>query len=297
VPRLEGFRRHGEWTQWPPQLVAVAGGALHGRRIAIDPEGGGDDPAGTAPGGTRASALNLEVSRALAAMLTAAGAEVMLTREGDQAVSELGRVQVSEGFRAERYCASGTRTRRPWPGITSTAPPAGAGRNVSRARSTSSGCRYRRVGESAKYALAQVSAAAVYATLARTDSSEADLLAPGRLRAEAFALFLALARDLAGAPAANGGAADDGLALSAAAAAWPVDSLLVRDAAGVPVAGAAIRLGAALVIATDARGTARFARTEAGALPVEVEDARARVRTVLLDSDRGRILESGRTPR
>ena len=297
LPRLEGFRRHGEWTQWPPQLVAVAGGALHGRRIAIDPEGGGDDPAGTAPGGTRASALNLEVSRALAAMLTAAGAEVILTREGDQAVSELGRVQVSEGFRAERYLRIGHANSPALAGHYFNSP---TGRRWAQriARALDElGLPAPRVGESAKYALAQVSAAAVYATLARTDSSEADLLAPGRLRAEAFALFLALARDLAGAPAANGGAPDDGPALSAAAAAWPVDSLLVRDAAGVPVAGAAIRLGAALVIATDARGTARFARTEAGALPVEVEDARARVRTVLLDSDRGRILESGRTPR
>jgi len=295
LPRLEGFRLHGEWTQWPPQLVAVAGGALHGRRIAIDPEGGGDDPAGTAPGGTRASALNLEVARALAAMLTAAGAEVVLTREGDQAVSELGRVQVSEGFRAERYLRIGHANSPALAGHYFNSP---TGRRWAQriARALDElGLPAPRVGESAKYALAQVSAAAVYATLARTDSSEADLLAPGRLRAEAYALYIALARDLAGAPAVSGGAPDDGAAQSAAA--WPMDSLLVRDAAGVPVAGAAIRLGAALVVATDARGTARFARTEAGALPVEVEDARARVRTVLLDSDRGRILESGRTPR
>jgi len=275
----------------------VAGGALHGRRIAIDPEGGGDDPAGTAPGGTRASALNLEVSRALAAMLTAAGAEVVLTREGDQAVSELGRVQVAEGFRAERYLRIGHANTPALAGHYFNSP---AGRRWAQriARALDElGLPAPRVGESAKYVLAQVSAAAVYATLARTDSSEAQLLSPGRMRAEAYALFLALARDLAGAPAANGSAPDDGAARSAAAAAWPVDSLVVKDAAGLPVAGAAIRLGAALVVATDARGTVRFARTEAGPLPVEVEDARARIRTVLLDSDRGRILESGRTPR
>jgi len=282
LPRLDGFRRHGDWEQWPPRVVAVAGGSLHGKRIALDPEGGGDDAGGTSPGGTRASALNLEVARALAAMLEAAGAEVVLTREGDQAVSELGRVQVAEGFRAERYLRIGHANSAPLVGHYFNSP---TGRRWAQrvARTLSDlGLPAPRVGESAKYTLSQVSAAAVYATLARTDSSESELLSPGRLRAEAYALYLALARDLAPATAAP---------------TWPVDSLFVRDAAGAPVSGAAVRLGAALVVSTDASGAVRFARTEDGPLPVEVEDARARVRAVLLDSDRGRILESGRAPR
>lgn len=290
LPRLDGYRRHGEWEQWPPRVAAVAGGALHGRRIALDPEGGGDDPAGTAPGGTRASALNLEVARALAAMLEAAGADVVLTREGDQAVSELGRVQVAEGFRAERYLRIGHANTAPLAGHYFNSP---TGRRWAQriARALDDlGLPSTRVGESAKYVLAQVSAAAVYATLARTDSSEADLLSPGRMRAEAYALYLALARDFASQPRAgqaSGGSAE-------VPPAWTVDSLLVRDAAGVPVGGAAIRLGAALVVSTDVRGTARFARTESGPMPVEVEDARARVRVVLVDSDRGRVLQASR---
>src|SRR5438045_3163536 len=64
VPRLAGFRRASDDTLWPPRFAALAGGALQGRRIALDPEGGGDDAAGSGPGGTRASALNLEVARA-----------------------------------------------------------------------------------------------------------------------------------------------------------------------------------------------------------------------------------------
>ncbi len=302
LPRLDGFRRHGAWEPWPPRITAVAGGALHGRRIALDPEGGGDDAGGTAPGGTRASALNLEVARALAGMLEAAGADVVLTRDGDQAVSELGRVQVSEGFRAERYLRIGHANTAALAGHYFNSP---VGRRwaqrVARALAEL-GLAAPRVGESAKYVLSQVSAAAVYATLARTDSSEALLLSPGRLRAEAYALFLALARDFAATAAAsstasgrgpeattaNGRANGDGVPV------WPVDSLLVRDAAGLPVAGAAVRLGAALVVATDAAGTVRFARTELGPLPVEVEDARARVRAVLLDSERGRIVQSPR---
>ena len=294
LPRLDGFRRHGDWESWPPRVAAVAGGALHGRRIAIDPEGGGDDAAGTSPGGSRASALNLEVARALAAMLEAAGADVVLTREGDQAVSELGRVQVAEGFRAERYLRIGHANTAPLSGHYFNSP---VGRRwaqrIARAL-TDLGLPATRVGESSKYVLSQVSAAAVYATLARTDSSETALMSPGYLRAEAYALYLALARDFAPAGTATGAASTPESAGAEAAASWPMDSLFVRDAAGVPVAGAAVRLGAALVVGTDATGAVRFARTETGPLPVEVEDARARVRAVLLDSDRGRILQTPR---
>jgi hypothetical protein len=114
----------------------------------------------------------------------------------------------------------------------------------------------------------------LYVTAARTDSSEAQLIAPGRLRAEAYALFLALARDLA-APGER----------------WPLDSLRVLDADGRPVAGAPVRLGTALVVATDSSGTARFARTEPGPLDVRVDDVRARLHAVLLDSERGRVLQ------
>jgi hypothetical protein len=134
------------------------------------------------------------------------------------------------------------------------------------------------VGESAKYPIAQVSAVAVYVSFARVDSAEAELLAPGRLRAEAYALYLALARDLTPDASMSGGE-------------WPLDSLRVLAADGRGVPAAAVRLGAALVVATDTSGVARFARTERGASPVEVEDPRAPLRAVLLDSDRGRVLQ------
>ncbi|HEV2105731.1 MAG TPA: carboxypeptidase-like regulatory domain-containing protein, partial [Candidatus Eisenbacteria bacterium] len=123
------------------------------------------------------------------------------------------------------------------------------------------------------------SSVALYASCARVDSAEAALLAPGRLRAEAYALFLALARDLAGPEAAAG---------------WALDSLRVQDAGGQPVPGAAVTLGGALVVATDALGVARFARTEPGPIEVQVDDPRARIRALLLESERGRILTAAR---
>ena len=131
-----------------------------------------------------------------------------------------------------------------------------------------------RVAESPKYPLAQVSAVALYVSPARVDSSESRLLASGRLRAEAYALFLALAQELAAPPAS-----------------WPLDSLRVLDADGAPRPGAAVTLGAALVVATDSSGTARFARSEPGDLPVEVVTNGVRLRALLLESERGRVLQ------
>jgi N-acetylmuramoyl-L-alanine amidase len=274
VPRLAGFRRVDADSVWPPRFAALAGGALHGRRIALDPEGGGDDAAGSAPGGTRASALNLEVARALASMLEAAGAAVVMTRDGDHAVSELERVQVSEAFRAERYLRIGHANAPPVAGHYFNS--GGGKRWGQRVSATLAalGLDTVRVAESAKYPLAQVSAVALYVSPARVDSAETKLLASGRLRAEAYALYLALAADLA-----------------PATAAWPVDSLRVVDAGGAPVPGAAVTLGAALVVATDSTGTARFARTEPGAMPVEAITNGVRIRALLLDSERGRVLQ------
>jgi N-acetylmuramoyl-L-alanine amidase len=274
IPRLDGFRRVDADTLWPPRFAAVAGGALQGRRIAIDPEGGGDDAAGSAPGGTRASSLNLEVARALAAMLEASGAAVVMTRDGDHAVSELERVQVSERFRAERYLRIGHASAPPVAGHYFNS---GGGRRWAQrvsATLASLGFDTVRVAESSKYPLAQVSAVALYVSPARVDSAEARLLASGRLRAEAYALFLALAQDLA-TPAPD----------------WPLDSLRVLDADGAPRPGAAVTLGAALVVATDSSGTARFARTEPGDLPVEVLTKGVRLRALLLESERGRVLQ------
>jgi N-acetylmuramoyl-L-alanine amidase len=55
--------------------------AMIGRTVVLDPAGGGSDPEGTGPLGTRGADLNLDVARSLARMLRGAGAEVHLTRE------------------------------------------------------------------------------------------------------------------------------------------------------------------------------------------------------------------------
>jgi len=277
TPALAGFR---PWVDEsilagaapPLRWSAIAGGALAGRRIVIDAEGGGEDPAGQGPSGTRAASLNLETARILAGFLSAAGAQVQLTRAGDQAMSEVQRVQAAEGFHPDRFIRIG---HRPEPARLGYYFSSTAGRRWAEhaARELERmGRAAPRVAEDAQYPLQQVSCTAIYASPARVDSAEATLLAPGALRAEAYALFLALAREWAG------------------EAEWPADSVEVRDAAGRPAAGAPVLLGGALVFETDASGRARFARTELGPIELEALLAGARVRRVLLDSERGAVL-------
>jgi N-acetylmuramoyl-L-alanine amidase len=276
VPRLDGFRRWGADSTGILGFVPVADGVLHGRRITLDPEGGGEDPAGTGVSGTRGAHLNLEVARMLAGFLTAAGAEVHLTRAGDLALSEVERVQGSEAFRAERYLRIGHRVRRF--GYYFSSPAGRRWAERTSAAFASLGLAAPPAGEDALYPLQQTSCPALYASPARVDTAldEAMLLAPGALRAEAYALYLGLAREWA------------------PSAAWAVDSLEVRDPSGAPLPGALVTLGDALVLETDASGRVRVARTEPGPLTAAVDERRIRARAVLLDSTRGAVLTGPR---
>ncbi len=274
IPALDGYRPWASESTWPPRLVAIAGGALHGRRIVIDPDGGGDVTGGEGPGGTRAASLNLEVARALASMLGAAGAEVLITRAGDFALSDVERVQISERFHPERFLRIGHRDEPPMFGyyFSSAAGHAWAARVAESFGSL--GLSAPPLAEDAQYPLQQTSCPALYVSPARIDGGgeEERLLAPGVVRAEAYALYLGFAREWAPEQA------------------FPPDSIEVRDESGYAVAGAMVTLGGALVLESDARGVVRFARTEPGPLEASVLDPRVSARALLLDSERGVIL-------
>lgn len=252
-PALAGWRPAGTDSAWPPRVVAMAGGALHGRRIAIDPEGGGDEPGGVGPSGTRASSLNLQVARALAAMLRAAGAEVRLVREDEAPVSEVTRVQLAEAFAAERYVRIAHRPGAPSAGHYFSS---GGGRRWATrlaALLPALGLPPVEVGESARYPIAQVSAVALDASLARIDRDETRLLEPGTLRREAHALYAALAADLLGRD-------------------LEVERTVVRGSDGRPAAHALVSAGGVLLVQADAGGEVRLVRTESTPAPLEVLD-------------------------
>jgi N-acetylmuramoyl-L-alanine amidase len=274
TPRLPGFRAWGADSAWPPRFVAIAGGAFTGRRVVLDPEGGGDDAGGTGPSGTRAATLNLEVARALAAMLEAAGAEVLLTREGDAAVSDVERVQRGEAFGPDRYLRIGHAAAPPLAGhYFSSVGGRRWGQRLAAVCAQLGLADSLPVAEVAKYTITQTSATALYASLARIDdaASEARLLAAGTLRAEAYALYLALAGDLAG------------------GAAPAIETVTVHDGGGTPLPGALVTAGNAFVLQADREGRVRFARTEPGPIELEVQDPRASPRTLLIDSSSSRI--------
>jgi N-acetylmuramoyl-L-alanine amidase len=274
VPALAGFRTWPADSAFPPRFVAIAGGALFGKRIVLDPEGGGNDAAGQGPGGTRAAFLNLESARILAGFLTTAGAEVKLTRDGDFALSDVERVEMSEAFRADRFLRIAHRTSAPKLGhyFASVAGKTWAERTAGTFAIL--GLPVPPASEEAQYVLQQTSCPSLCVSPSSlgSEAAEARILAPGALRAEAYALFLGLAREWA------------------PEAAWPLDSLTLLDAAGHPVPGAAVTLGGTLVLVTDAAGRVRFVRTERGPIMAEVEDPRARARAVLLEYQRGAVL-------
>jgi len=82
------------------RMTPLFGGVLHGKRIVIDPAGGGTDDAGRGPGAIRGATVNLRLASALEKMLTAAGAYVILTRSGEEQISDQQRI-----FNANRFGA------------------------------------------------------------------------------------------------------------------------------------------------------------------------------------------------
>lgn len=83
------------------ELEPVLGGVLAGRRVAVDPGAGGADAGGFGRRGLRGAAVNLAVARRLRELLEEAGADVVLTREGEETLSALERVYLVNRSGAE----------------------------------------------------------------------------------------------------------------------------------------------------------------------------------------------------
>jgi len=107
TPEGDQTTPHPQSLSWRPLLPA-----LIGRRIAIDPRGGGTDEQGRGPLGTRGSDLNLGLARRLAALLRGAGCEVVLVRDDDLHTPATAKVQRATDFDAELYLALGRGTPR-----------------------------------------------------------------------------------------------------------------------------------------------------------------------------------------
>ncbi len=112
---LDGLRADPSPAVTTVRLSPLFGGALAGKRIAVDPGGGGSDPEGRGPNSLRGASVNLEVARLLRNLLERSGAAVTLTRNGDETISAQERVYVVN--RADAEFAVGIRHGAPPPSI------------------------------------------------------------------------------------------------------------------------------------------------------------------------------------
>ncbi len=87
------------WIPLLPDLI--------GKRVALDPRGGGTDDQGLGPLGARGSELNLQVAERLAALLRGAGCEVAMLREAEIFVPDPERVRRADAHGADLYLAIG----------------------------------------------------------------------------------------------------------------------------------------------------------------------------------------------
>ncbi|HEV8480941.1 MAG TPA: N-acetylmuramoyl-L-alanine amidase, partial [Candidatus Eisenbacteria bacterium] len=283
-----GFLDTGRMDRGDALVSPVVGGALLGRRITLDPEGGGDESGGTGPTGVRGAIVNLAVARILREDLERAGAAVVLTRESDASVSALSRVQTSEKFRSDRLLRIARRLGGPT--AVGYFPSSAGGRALAsrvhrriweaeaadtlRADTTGRSRRPPIMMDDANYVLQQTSVPSISirsGDLARS-SDELRFLDPGWRHREAYALYLALAEEF--------GARGDSLGSA---------RVLVTRSGG-PAPGATVRLDG-LPLLADARGEARYALLDAR-LPHRLEVAwseRGPWRSEWIDLTRGRV--------
>jgi len=95
---------YGNNRTWAHDSIGVAGSAsLSGWRFCVDPGHGGSDPGAVGPTGLEEKTVNLNVSLMLEQLLLDQGAEVLMTRVDDSAVSINQRWQMANDWEAHRF--------------------------------------------------------------------------------------------------------------------------------------------------------------------------------------------------
>jgi N-acetylmuramoyl-L-alanine amidase len=263
-----GYHSPGPNKGANPALTPIAAGALLGRRIALDPVGGGEESNGVGPGGLRGAAVNLTVARLVQGFLEQAGAQVGVTRSSDAELTGFIRVQRAEDFGAERVvqiARSGSEVS--WighfPGSVRGQALAERLRLQLEAAEKEIGRAFQgeerpetQIREYADYVLQQTSSPAISVRVAdiANESGEDRFLDPAWLHREAYLVYLALAQDLYATELPEGEAefADS------------LVSLEVRILDGdQPLSGAGVQLDGMLLV-TGLEGTVRFDGLDAG---------------------------------
>ena len=248
-------------------LDPIFGGVLRGKRIALDPAGGGMDAGGRGPMGLRGATANLAVARRLRDLLERAGATVILTREGDEPISAQERVYAVN--RANADFALGIRHSAPpqpirGPRCALHYPSSERGRSVAQALASAldslppgGPCP---AGEWASVFLQQTACTAceIYSGPIEDGNREALMRDPRWLRQEAERLFAAVALSFGYESAA------------------PRTRTITVVSRGAPVAGATVDVDRFCERTTDAGGRAAFELLDPGRHLVTVRTADGR---------------------
>ena len=249
-------------------LEPLFGGVLQGKRLALDPAGGGTDPGGRGKNGLRGASVNLAVARYLRNLLERAGGDVTLTREGDEPISPQERVyivnrsdaDVAIGIRHEAPPAplGGTRAVLHYPG--SSGGTLFAGKLAAALASPPPGGTFS-VGEWASVFLQQTSCTAceIYGGPVEDEAMEAAMSDNDWLRLEAEEIFAAVLRYFG----------CDTL--------MPAALTVKVTLNGAPAPGAAVDIDQALTRSADAEGLAVFTCVETGwhVVTVRLKDGRS----------------------
>ena len=246
-------------------MKRIAGGVLTETRFVIDPQLGGEEKGATGPTGVRASDLNLEVAVHLARLLEASGARVALTRESDETVNELRRVEVEESFDAEWFISIGHTEE-------------GNGFRLAHYPTSELGARLARsiavsledlgAGETATveayshFVLTHTGSPAVMALgpAPTTEEIEERMRNPAATRSEAYAIYCGILGNL-GLDDEDTGRIDVG----------------VMDEAGNSVSNATLALDGALHMQTNIQGRFTFSKVTPGDHRLEIHDGAARL--------------------
>jgi N-acetylmuramoyl-L-alanine amidase len=264
VPRVEKVElATGRTSLVQVSLESVLDGVLHGKKIVLDPAGGLADPGVTGPDGTREADINLAVAGLLADYISRAGAEALLTRDGEDSPGAWERawraenhqgdllVSISHGGRPAKQTVPPTVVHH-YPGSTN-----GKRLAVEIASSLKgfAGRPWRGATQGYERIIQQVSCPAVWVRAASVadNSAESLLATPAGQRAEALAIFEALVRYFGGQDAPSGEIAGR-----------------VSDGRGGVIAGALVIVDGWLPAQTDLTGKFAFTSLSAGEHNIEV---------------------------
>jgi N-acetylmuramoyl-L-alanine amidase len=90
---------HGDYTR----AVDMAASPITGKTIVIDPGHGGSDPGAIGFSGLKEKVVNISVAQQLVGLLNQAGANVVITRSGDQSVSHQQRMDLANSSNADLF--------------------------------------------------------------------------------------------------------------------------------------------------------------------------------------------------